>query len=108
MQDHRDPVVYRNIWIVDRGLVDGVTFPVLSPTPEQLEQEALEAKRAAEALAAEKAAQEKVAAEKAAAEKAAAEKAAAEKDSLGEPPQEAATTSTEATIPPSDSKPTDS
>lgn len=103
LQDHRDPVVYRNIWIIDRGLVDGVTFPVLSPTPEQLEQEALEAKRAAEALAAEKAAAEKAAAEKAAAEKGAEEKAAS-----GEPPQEAATTSTEATIPPSDSKPTDS
>jgi Domain of Unknown Function (DUF1080) len=76
-QDHKDPVVFRNLWIVDRGLTDGVIFPVLSPTPEELAAE----KAAAEvAAAAEKAATEKAAAEAAAAaDKAAADKAAAEK-----------------------------
>ncbi len=38
-QDHRDPVVFRNIWIIDRGVTEGIPFPVLSPTPEELEAE---------------------------------------------------------------------
>jgi hypothetical protein len=46
-QDHRDPVVFRNIWIIDRGLTEGIAFPVASPTPEQLEAEKAEAERAA-------------------------------------------------------------
>jgi hypothetical protein len=54
-QDHRDPVVFRNLWIIDRGLTGGLPFPVLSPTPEQIEAERLEAERLeAERLAAEK------------------------------------------------------
>jgi hypothetical protein len=33
-QDHSDPVVYRNIWAVDRGLHAGVPFPVMGPVEE--------------------------------------------------------------------------
>jgi hypothetical protein len=105
LQDHRDPVVFRNLWIIDRGLTDGVIFPVLSPTPEELAEEAAEAKKVDEAAKAKamedakaaevkKAADEKTAAEKAALEKAAAEKAAsdkpaAEKSIEGDKPSEA-------------------
>ena len=47
LQDHRDPVRYRNVWIVDRGLASG-EFPIY-PTPEQLAEDA----KAVEAKAAE-------------------------------------------------------
>ena len=30
LQDHRNPVRYRNVWIVDRGAAPIVNFPVLS------------------------------------------------------------------------------
>ena len=59
LQDHRDPVRYRNVWIVDRGLASG-DFPVY-PTPEQIIEDAKaeEAKVKAAAEAAEAAANAK-------------------------------------------------
>ncbi len=69
LQDHRDPVRYRNVWIIDRGLTSG-DFPVY-PTPEQIIEDAKaeEAKmKAAAEAAAVKAEAEAVAQEQAAAE----------------------------------------
>ncbi len=47
LQDHRDPVRYRNVWIIDRGLATG-NFPIY-PTPDQIIEDA----KAEEAKAAE-------------------------------------------------------
>lgn len=39
LQDHSDPVQYRNVWMIDRGLTPGIEFPVLADSPvEQSEQ----------------------------------------------------------------------
>ncbi|WP_283432087.1 3-keto-disaccharide hydrolase [Neorhodopirellula lusitana] len=30
LQDHKDPIRYRNVWVVDRGLASGVPFPQMA------------------------------------------------------------------------------
>ena len=47
LQDHRDPVLFRNLWIIDRGVTEGIAFPVPSPTAEELAAEEMAAQAAA-------------------------------------------------------------
>ncbi len=79
-QFHNDPVLFRNIWIIDRGLTDGIAFPVLSPTPEQLEAERIETERLeAERIEAERIEAERLEAERIEAERIEAKRIEAER-----------------------------
>ena len=51
LQDHGNPVRYRNIWLIDRGLSQGGTFPVLTPEkkPEPQKKAPVKAEKPAEA-----------------------------------------------------------
>lgn len=99
-QDHRDPVVFRNIWIIDRGITEGIAFPVLAPTAEQREAERQAAERqAAERQAAERQKAEQLEAERQAAERQEKERLEAEKQVTDQSQAEAAAATPE---PPSD------
>ena len=80
IQDHQDPVRFRNVWIVDRGLASG-EFPV-NPTPEQIIEDAAAEK--AKLKAAAEAEEAVLKAAEAAAEKAKAEAEASEKPAENE------------------------
>lgn len=80
LQDHSNPVRYRNIWVVDRGLAPPESFPIFRDLEKEAAEKAAKEKAAKEKAEKEKAAREKAAKERAAAEKAAKEKAAKEKE----------------------------